>query len=89
VFAEAGVRSALGFWLELSHRLGRRLMPPPVDDGLDDVMRRAFGKADDEQWVEATTDEDWYQLAEALGVSPARPPPLPCGRRCGSASARR
>lgn len=71
LFAEAGVRSALGFWLELLHRLGRRLMPLPArDDHLDDVMRSAFCGAADAQWVAAVAEGDWAALAMALGLHP-------------------
>jgi len=68
LFAEAGVRSALGFWLELVHRLGRRLMPPPADDSPDDLMRQAFHQARDERWVAAVPGSAWQELATALGL---------------------
>lgn len=68
LFAEAGVRSALGFWLELVHRLGRRLMPPPADDSPDDLMRQAFHQASDERWVAAVPGSAWQELATALGL---------------------
>jgi len=73
LFAEAGVRSALGFWLELLHRLGRRLMPPPADDSPDDLMRQAFHQASDERWVAAVPASAWQDLASALGLGSDSP----------------
>lgn len=73
LFAEAGVRSAVGFGLELLHRLGRRLMPPPADDGPDDLMRSAFHQASDAQWVAAVPESAWRSLAGALGIGPGGP----------------
>jgi site-specific recombinase len=73
LFAEAGVRSALGFWLELLHRLGRRLLPPLADDGPDDLMRRAFHQGSDAHWVAAVPESAWRDLVGALRLGPDGP----------------
>lgn len=65
-YAESGVRSALGFWLELKLRLGRRWLPLP-EQGLGDLLRVVFRRPEDYRWVEAVDDELWRDLAKALG----------------------
>jgi len=66
-FAETGVRSALGSWLELTQRIGHRLLPPAPDDTqLRDVMCQIFHESDDHEWVAAVADEKWLALANIL-----------------------
>jgi site-specific recombinase len=73
-YAESGVRSALGFWLELTQRLGHRVLPPVIDPrALQAVLARLFDQADDHLWVAAVPDEDWLALLAAIGVSGGRP----------------
>ncbi len=68
IYAEAGVRSALGFGLELWQRIGQRILPPVPDDSrLHSILRRVFVRADDHLWVAAVADEAWLALALAIG----------------------
>ncbi len=68
-YAEAGVRSALGFSLEIGLRLVHRLLPPPSDPArLGDWLPQVFRDADDHIWVTAVDDDDWLLLAAALGL---------------------
>lgn len=73
-YAESGVRSALGFWLELTQRLGHRVLPPVTDPrALQAVLARLFDRADDHIWVAAVPDEDWLALLTAIGLPGGRP----------------
>ena len=68
LYAEAGVRSALGFWLELWQRIGQRILPlVPDDSRLHSILRRIFVRADDHLWVAAVADEAWLALVAAIG----------------------
>ena len=70
-YGEIGVRSGLGFWLELAQRLSQRLLPPVPDrEQLRDVVGLVFRK-DDHEWVSAVSDETWVTLALALHLSHA------------------
>lgn len=72
-YAETGVRSALGFSLELLQRLSQRLLPPPPDrNQLQDVIGMVFRRSGDYQWVTEVSDEAWVALAAALGLAGAR-----------------
>ena len=67
-FAESGVRSALGSWLELVERVGHRVLPPRRDDGrLRDVVHAVF-QPGDHVWVASAGDAAWVQLARAVGM---------------------
>lgn len=69
-YAETGVRSALGFWLELTQRLGQRLLPPLRDESrLRNILHLLFAERDDHRWVAAVADDAWLELAAALGVT--------------------
>ncbi|MBK9616999.1 MAG: hypothetical protein IPO35_16365 [Uliginosibacterium sp.] len=73
-YAESGVRSALGFWLELTQRLGHRILPPVADaDHLRAVLGRLFDRADDHVWVAAVPDAGWISLLDAIGFPGGRP----------------
>jgi site-specific recombinase len=68
-YAETGVRTALGFWLELTQRLGQRLLPPMRDEGhLRSILHIVFPQPADHLWVAAVSDESWLQLARAIGI---------------------
>lgn len=70
LYAETGVRSALGFWLELMQRASHRLLPPTPDDTrLADVLRRVLTRPDDWHWIAAVDDAAWCELAAALGLA--------------------
>lgn len=70
-YAEIGVRSGLGFWLELAQRLSQRLLPPAPDrEQLRDVIGLVFRKHD-HAWVSQVGDETWVQLSAALNLSAA------------------
>jgi site-specific recombinase len=71
-YGETGVRSGLGFWLELAQRIGQRLLPPPPDLAqLSDVVGVIF-RTDDYAWVEAVDDEVWVLLIEAFRLPSAK-----------------
>lgn len=79
-YAEIGVRSALGFWLELSQRLSHQLLPlTPNQEQLRDLMRQVFRKADDHEWVTAVSDQAWLDLALALNLQLAETHTLAMG----------
>ncbi len=68
-YAETGVRTALGFWLELTQRLGQRLLPPLRDESqLRNILHLLFAAPDDHLWVAAAGDDAWLELAGALGL---------------------
>jgi site-specific recombinase len=68
-FAETCIRSGLGFWLELIKRIGQRLLPTPPDDSkLVDIMHQIFNQDCDHQWILGVSDENWLELASALGL---------------------
>ena len=46
-YAESGVRSGMGFWLELKQRLGRRLLPSPQELGPGDLLSIVFRRPQD------------------------------------------
>lgn len=67
-YAESGVRSALGFWLEFADRLGQKLLPPRRDDGrLRDVLWAVL-RPTDGVWIDAIDDALWCELARVLGL---------------------
>jgi site-specific recombinase len=69
-YAETGVRTALGFWLELMQRLGQRLLPPLRDENqLRNILHLLFAARDDHLWVAAVADDAWLELAGALGLA--------------------
>lgn len=73
LYAELGVRSALGFGPELSLRIGARLLPRvPVDGQLRDALGLIFHVSGDQVWVCGVSDEAWLALFSAMP-----PPPEP------------
>ncbi|MBS1208337.1 MAG: site-specific recombinase [Proteobacteria bacterium] len=67
-YAETGVPSALGFWLELSQRIQHKLLPPVMEPGrLRDQMLCIFHAPYDHLWVSAIPDEIWSGLIMATG----------------------
>ena len=73
LYAELGVRSALGFNLELSQRIGARLLPRmPVEGQLRDALGLIFHAGGDHVWVSGVGDATWLELFSALP-----PPPEP------------
>lgn len=70
-YGEIGVRSGLGFWLELAQRLSQRLLPPAANgEQLTDVIGLVF-RQHDHLWVSAVSDETWMQLMAALDLPQA------------------
>ncbi len=68
-FTETCIRSAPGFWFELTKRIGQRLLPTPPDDGqLTDIMHQIFDQDFDHQWILAVNDTIWLELASALDL---------------------
>jgi site-specific recombinase len=73
LYAEAGVPSAMGFWLELMQRLGQRWLPPAPDNRqLRDILRRVFRDPRDYRWVAAVPDDTWIALAKAIDLGRQR-----------------
>jgi len=73
-FAETGVRSALGFWLELTQRLSHALLPPTRSARrLRDALHLVFSRADDHLWVGRTDAALWLELLAALGLESEAP----------------
>ncbi len=68
LYADVGVQSGLGFWMELVQRAGQRLLPLPVDlSRLRDVLRVVFRHRSDHLWVESVSDATWVELLTVLG----------------------
>jgi len=68
-YAETGIRSAVGFLLELFQRVSQRLLPRAFDDSLlFDVFRQVFHEPSDNVWVRGVSDAVWLDLAIALGL---------------------
>ena len=66
-YAETCIRSALGFWLELSKRIGQRILPKPSDDGqLTDILQQVFTEESDYLWVASVGNDLWMELAITL-----------------------
>ena len=66
-YGETGIRSALGFWLELTQRVGQHILPETPDTRkLRDIVLLLFHQKDDYEWVNAVSDEVWLALAEVL-----------------------
>jgi len=66
-YSETGVRSALGFWLELGQRLSQRFLPRPAEpQHLGDLLEIIFRRDDDHLWVSGVSDELWQELAASL-----------------------
>lgn len=69
-YAETGIRSALGFWLELSQRIGQQLLPPLRNElRLRDILHAVFHRHTDHHWVAAIDERLWLRLAQALGLA--------------------
>src|SRR5574343_470375 len=66
-YAETGIHSALGFGLELTQRIGERLLPKaPNDHLLLDVLQQIFHDPDDPLWVQDVSDQVWLELLGTL-----------------------
>ena len=69
-YAETGVTSAQGFWLELNQRLRERLLPPLRDEShLRSILHLLFAEREDHLWVAAVADDTWLELADTLGLT--------------------
>ena len=69
-FAETGVRSALGFWLELIQRISQRLLPlAPDDTQLHSILNQLFTQPSDHEWVTGVSDALWHELGIVLGLA--------------------
>ena len=68
-YAETGVQSALGFWLELRRRLYQRWLPPPGDLSRPlNILLLLFQHPHDPAWIMAIDDAQWLELANVLGL---------------------
>lgn len=66
-YAETGIHSALGFGLELTQRIGERLLPKePNEHLLLDVLQHIFHDPDDPLWVQDVSDQVWLELLGTL-----------------------
>ena len=71
LYAESGVRSALGFMPELTFRISTRFLPfTPVEGQLRYALGHIFHAPGDQDWVAAVSDEAWLTLFSALPVPP-------------------
>lgn len=67
-FADAGVRSALGFALELAIRIGNRLLPIPHDrESLADIAHELVPPRD-QPWLAAVPRDVWRRLIEMIAL---------------------
>ncbi len=64
--AEIGIRSALGFTLEVGMRVGERLLPVPLDPNSLLGRLNWLLELQDALWLAQVDDASWQQLAEAL-----------------------
>ena len=70
LYCEAGIRSALGFWLELTKRCGEKLLPPPPDDAhLLSILQRLFPEQNDLGWIERIPEDTWLALWQAITLT--------------------
>ena len=69
-YAETGVRSALGFLLELAQRLSHAVLPPArAVENLRDAFAVVFRHPDDHEWVGKLDAGLWQELIGALNPS--------------------
>lgn len=74
VYAESGILGNTGFFTELSHRIGNRLLPPALDGRfLRDLIEEVFDRDDDAQWLAAIPEEMWIDLLEVVGFTTEQP----------------
>ena len=67
LYAEVGIPSAHGFFLDLTERVFERFLPPPADSQyLREIILQIFYEQGDEIWVKGLEDEVWADLASAL-----------------------
>ena len=70
-YAEAGVRSSLGFWLELRQRVADKLLPPAQDTPrLLSILGQVFHHPRDHVWVSGVTTSSWCKLLNVLLAHP-------------------
>lgn len=70
-YAETGVRSEFGFWLEVRQRLGERLLPNPPGEGqLRDVLGRIFPDGDESIWLGSLSWADWAEFLAQIWHEP-------------------
>lgn len=73
-YADTGVQSTLGFFLELSQRISYRLLPRVIGTTqLGDALETIFHDGDDPVWVDALPEGDCVKLLEAIGLAHAEP----------------
>ncbi|MFT3734282.1 MAG: site-specific recombinase [Rhodocyclaceae bacterium] len=68
LYAESGILANTGFFSELRHRLGDRILPPVLDARfLRDLLDELFEDDDDAEWLAHVTPELWQELLSVLG----------------------
>jgi site-specific recombinase len=76
VYAESGILGNTGFFTELRHRIGNRVLPPALDPRFfRDLLEEVFEHADDADWLASIPLELWDELFQVMGFSIAEPTP--------------
>lgn len=67
LYVSSGILPNTGFVTELLRRIGHKLLPDVLEpDLLRSLLRRAFPRPDDKDWVMGVGEEIWQQLIQAL-----------------------
>ncbi|GAA5171668.1 site-specific recombinase [Viridibacterium curvum] len=70
LYAESGILANTGFFSELRHRLGNRVLPPVLDPRfLRDLLDEVFDEDDDATWLAHITPELWQALLDVLACA--------------------
>ena len=76
VYAESGILGNTGFFTELRHRIGNRLLPPALDPRFfRDLLEEVFEHDDDAEWLASIPLALWEELFQTMGFSVAEPTP--------------
>lgn len=71
LMAESGILSNTGFFSELWHRVGNRLLPPALDERfVRDLLDELFPNKHDAQWLQSIPQGVWQALLEVLEPMP-------------------
>lgn len=68
LYAESGILANTGFFSELRHRLGDRILPPVLDARfLRDLLDEVFEEGSDAEWLVHIPADLWSELLDVLG----------------------
>ena len=86
LYAESGILANTGFFTELRHRIGNRVLPPALDPlFLRDLFDEVFEDDEDGEWLAAVPASLWQSLHDVLGLSEVTPGQLQIRRELGEA----